>query len=285
VTTIGVESTSIITNIRQAVDRGELTLPPLPEVATRVLDMLNDEDRLELRALQNVIHADVAMTAAVLRMANSAAFGGLQPISELDRAIARLGLQQVATVVVAVSAKGRFQSPDPGRMALLHALWEHSLFTALAAKRLTLMHGGEAEHAFLAGLLHDVGKLLVLKYVDETEKTQGPTQLTPYALDEVMAAVHAELGHETLVRWKIPETICRVVLRHHDSDPAADDHLLIRVQAANTISRKMGAHPHPEPDLVLMEVPAIERLNITDLDLAVLLVDLEDDFARARDLL
>lgn len=61
--------------------------------------------------------------------------------------------------------------------------------------------------------------------------------------------------------------------------------MLIRVQAANMISRKMGAHPQPQPDLNLMEVKAIERLNLTDLELAVLLVDLEDDFQRARDLL
>lgn len=276
----------IVSRVRDAVRRGELTLPPLPAVATRVLEMLQDEDHLELRKLQATIQSDGAMAASILRMANSAAFGGLQEISDLDRAISRLGLQQVASVVVALTAKSRFKSSDANQAKLLQALWDHALVTALAAKRLTALHGGETENAFLAGLLHDVGKLLVLKFADDCDgSTPDKTPVTPFVMDELMTAVHAEMGYETLKSWKIPEVIARVALLHHHPEPAAEDHLLIRVQAANMISRKMGAHPQPQPDLNLMEVQSIERLNLTDLELAVLQTDLEDDFQRARELL
>jgi hypothetical protein len=77
---------------------------------------------------------------------------------------------------------------------------------------------------------------------------------------------------------------CRVALHHHDENPDVRDLLLIRVQAANAIARKLGAHLHPEPDLDLLDVPAIERLNLTDLELATLIVDVEDEFERVRQL-
>jgi putative nucleotidyltransferase with HDIG domain len=274
--------TSIVSRVREAVRRGEMSLPPLPQVATRVLDLLKDEERLELRRLQEIIQVDAAMSASILRMANSAAFGGLQPIADLDRALARLGLQQVSSIVVAVTAKAGFRSADPRTARLVEQLWDHALFTALGAKRLAAAHGAPAETAFLAGLLHDVGKLMVLKFVDEAAES---TPITPFATDELMAELHAELGHQVLQSWKIPEPICRVALRHHEPETAAEDKLLQVVQAANAISRRAGAHPRPEPELNLLEVPAVERLSLTELDLAVLLVDLEDDFKRVRDLI
>jgi len=272
---------SIASRIREAVRGGQIGLPPLPQVATHVLDLLKDQDRLELRRLQEIIQVDAAMSASILRMANSAAFGGLQPISDLDRALARLGLQQVSSIVVAVTTKTTFHAGDPGQAQLLERLWDHSLFTALASKRLAAAHGAEAENAFLAGLLHDTGKLLVLSFV----ATAGGTPITPFATDELMTELHAELGHQVLQAWKIPDPICHVALRHHDAEPPADDRLLLVVQAANAISRKAGVHVRPEPELNLLEVAAVERLNLTELELAVLLVDLEDDFKRVRDLI
>jgi HD-like signal output (HDOD) protein len=129
--------------------------------------------------------------------------------------------------------------------------------------------------------LHDVGKLVVLKAVDHLEHQGAPT-FTPGLTTELMHILHAELGNQVLGTWRISEAIRRVALHHHDATPPGDDLLLLRVQVANAVTKRMGAHPVPQPDLNLLEVPAVERLNLGDLELASLMVDLEDEFERLR---
>jgi HD-like signal output (HDOD) protein len=260
-----------------------LVLPPLPEIASRLMQLLRDEDAADPRNVAELVGNEPAMTASILRMANPASFGGLRPVAELDEAIARLGMRQVGALVTTVAHKGHFESDDPEMKSLLHGLWDHAVASALAAKHLTALGEGDRTEAFIAGLLHDTGKLLALKGLDQLER-QG-NGFTPSVAEELMNLLHTELGHTVLRSWKIAEPICRVALHHHDSEPAPDDLLLLRVQAANTIARKLGAHPHPDPDLDLFEAPSIERLNIGDLELAALMVDVEDEIHEVRRLL
>ena len=276
---------SLADGIREAVKRGEFCLPPLPELATRVLDLLRDDDGADSRRVAELVRNDQAVTATLLRMANSAAFGGLKEVTELSQAITRVGLRQVSSVLTALLHKGNFETANAARLTLFRCLWDHAVATAIAAKYLTASGGGDPEEAFLAGLLHDTGKLVVLKAVDEVTRREPGTNLTDAVVEELTDLLHAELGHSTLVRWKLPGPICRVALHHHDEQPASGDVLLMRVQAADAISRKMGAHPHPDPDMNLLEVPAVERLNLNDLELATLMVDLEDSLTAIKQLI
>lgn len=272
---------SLADQIREAVAGGTLSLPALPAVATRVLQLLHDEEA-DSAPLTELIESDPTIAASVLRVANSAVYSGLNQIADIDQAIARLGARQVGTVVTTVALKGHFATDDPVKRELLQALWNHAVATALAARRLTVAGGGDAVEAFLAGLLHDTGKLLVLRGADHLEQLDRRRPITAVVLDELIDALHVELGHHALSSWKIAEPVCRVALHHHDPNVPARDLLLLRVQAANAIARKLGAHPKPDPGLNLLEVPPIERLNLRDLELASLLVDLEDELARLR---
>lgn len=272
------DSQPLIQKIHDAVASGKVSVPPLPEIASRLLRLLQDEDRADARNVAKLVHQDPAIAATLLRLANSAAFGGLRPISDLSHAIARLGLAQVTSLVTSLMHKGHFEHPDPARQALLRALWDHAVATAVAAKALTTLTGGDPEESFLAGLLHDVGKLLILKGVDWLEKDEG-VQVTPAVLDEMMETLHTELGFRTLNDWNLPEPICRAALGHHDDEVESEDMIEVRVAAADAIARKLGAHPHPEPDLLLVGLPAMERLGLGDIELATLMVDLEDEIA------
>jgi HD-like signal output (HDOD) protein len=262
---------------------GTLSLPPLPEAALRIEELLR-RDEGDPREVGDLIQHEPAIAASVIRMANSAAFGGLREVERVDEAVARLGMRQVGVIVVAVAHKGQFTSDDPERGVLLRALWEHAVATATAARHLCGPDGAEGAEAFLAGLLHDVGKLLVVKAVDVLGK-RGVTACTPPVVDELMERLHPTLGHDTLTSWKLPGPICDVALHHHDGAPEGNDRLLARVQAANALTRRMGLHPNPEPDLDLAAVPAVERLGLTELELAALMVDVEDEFARVKTLL
>jgi HD-like signal output (HDOD) protein len=275
---------SLSTLVQDMVRSGEIALPPLPEIATRLMELLKNENAADPRTVSELLCNDPAIAASILRLANSASFGGLRHIEELDHAIARLGLRQVSALVTAVSHQGHFGHDDPDKSRLLHGLWDHSIVCAMASKHLAGLAGDDRGEAFLAGLLHDVGKLMVLKALDQIEAKDRHVPFTPVVVRELMTLLHTQLGHDVLVSWKIPEPICRVALHHHDDRVEPDDALVLRVMAANSIARKLGASENPDPGLDLFEDPAIEALHLGDLELATLMVDVEDEIAQVRSL-
>jgi putative nucleotidyltransferase with HDIG domain len=266
--------------VRAVAMSGDVVLPPLPQTGQRLLVLFNDPDLLDSGKVAEIVHTDPAIAAAMLKMANSAFFGGLQPIFDLSQAIGRLGLRRVAALVTTLVHKGQFETNDPHKAALLEGLWNQAVVSALAARRLATVTSGDPEESYLAGLLHDIGKLLALRAIDHVAARRPEIEVTPLILAEVLEADHAEFGHRVLHEWHFPEPICRAVRLHHDE--SCKDGLALRVQAADAIACKMGAHSDPDPDLVLEDVTAIERLNLTDLELAAMMVDLEDEIAALR---
>jgi putative nucleotidyltransferase with HDIG domain len=271
--------------IKRVIESRGISLPPMPEIISRLQKILSDEARASSKKIADVIRTEPAAVTTLLRMANSAAFGGLQKISDLSQAIARLGFKQVTSAVTTLVHRGHFESQDPLRAEMIQTLWGHAVATALGARHLAELTGAEPEESYVAGLLHDTGKLLVLKAVDHLQKAGKASQITPALLCELMGALHTELGQETLRSWNLPEPICNVALRHHDEGLKLSESLIIRVQAADAISRKIGEHLEPNPELDLLELHAVEQMNLSDVELASLLVDLEDEIAEVKGLL
>jgi HD-like signal output (HDOD) protein len=247
-------------------------------------ELLEDESLCDAKQVADLVHNEPAVAAALLRCANSAAFGGLRAITDLGQAVARLGLKRVSTLVTAVQVRGNFSSESAEKNELLNRLWDHAVACALVARRLASRGGRDVEEAFLAGLLHDCGKLLVLKSVDHLESTDDSLIITRPVIDELMTVMHTELGHGLLTAWNLPEPICNVALHHEDAEQGEKAPLITAVQAANAISKKLGFHLEPNPDLNLLEEPALERLEIADIELATLMVDLEDEIHAVREL-
>jgi HD-like signal output (HDOD) protein len=162
---------------------------------------------------------------------------------------------------------------------LLQDLWRHAVATAIASKHLTEMTSGEPEEAFVAGLLHDCGKLLVIKGLEDVTKGNPEPEITPALCGEIMDVLHADLGYRTLVRWHLPQAVCVAAQKHHETDAKDAGPLLLRVQAANAVARKLGHHLKPDPELDLLTLPAVERLSLSDIELASLMVDVDDEVA------
>jgi HD-like signal output (HDOD) protein len=184
--------------------------------------------------------------------------------------------------VTTLAHKAHFRSDDPVKRGVLEMLWGHAVAVALAGKHIATLTGGDPEEAFVAGLLHDVGKLLVLKTVDHLEGLEETGDVTGVVLDELMDLLHTELGHTTLTSWNLPESLCEPALPHHDEDLEASQDLVIRIQAADAVAKKIGQHTSPEPELDLLELPSIDHLNLTDIDLATLMVDVEDEIVEIK---
>src|SRR5207247_2630452 len=193
------------------------------------LAQIRNEEKADLGQISRLMLNDAAITASLLRVANSATFAGLAAVSDLDQAIGRLGLRQVGATVTALAHRGLFRPPSPERTEMLRGMWDHARASAITTRTLAESEGADAVESYLAGLLHDTGKLLVLKGIDDLEQRSGTTRLKPETVVELMEALHGELGCGVLRAWRIAEPICRVTLHHHDHLVATDDRLLLRV--------------------------------------------------------
>lgn len=254
---------------------GNVTLPPMPELALKVRELIGNDG--EIKDIAAAIEQDPAYAVAVLRYANSVAFAGLKQVADLPGATQRLGLKAVEQIVLALSAQEAFTSDDPADNHIFRTLWEHSLTTALAARRLA-MTGVSPELAFLAGLLHDVGKVIVLRCAGDLRK-QNPERFkfSELVLLEFLDELHCRIGDQFLESWNIPNEVRDAVRRHHDPEFGPDDLLPAIVSCANLLSAKLGVSLHPNPEAHLLECPAAELLHLDDVKVANLLIDVEDD--------
>lgn len=272
---------SLADRVQQLISSGEFYLPPVPALAARLQTALEDE-ATDSRKVAELIRAEPAIAASLLRTANSAAFGGLNPISDLSQAIARLGLKQVQTLVTALLVQGQFEANKESNQKLLETLWNHAIASATVARDLASREGYPAEEAFMAGLLHGIGRLIVLRALDRLMQLDSDLTPTETAIDELVEAFQFQLGYSTLRSWNLSDDICEAA---RAMDPEADppEKTILRiVQAADHIAKKLGMHPHADPDLNLMDQDAIEALEISDVEMAALMIDLEDEIDEIR---
>jgi len=268
------------TRIEELVGAGEVQLPPLPEVAIRIQEILSS-DSINMRDLGKLLTQDPAIATALLRLANSAAFGGLGRIERLSDAVQRIGLRQVGAIVTGLSLKGHFTEGAPEKLHLLQVLWDHSVTSAFAARNIARTAGANQERAFLGGLLHDCGKVLVLSALDRME-VEG-LEFAPSAalMMELMNELHTGLGYGVLTAWELPAELADVARLHEEHVEGADK-VLLAVQAANMITRKLGFHLEPDEDLMLIGHPVMDDLGLDDLAVATLMIDMEDHLAEMK---
>lgn len=203
-------------------------LPTIPHAVARLQSMLMDPG-VETEAVIQVIEADPVVTARVIRMANSAAFGMRRDIVSVRDAVALLGFVQVWNVAVATHLIDAFgteaEVPVP-----LSELWVHSLATSICARNLERSSGSKhgVELATLAGLLHDIGKVIMALHLGpqfagciETARA-ARTPLWQVERDR-LGFTHAHVGEWVLERWSLPREVSLVVRHHHTPDALPED--------------------------------------------------------------
>lgn len=194
---------------------GRVDLPLLPSAASQVLGLCQDPDA-DARSLAGLIQSDQALTAHVLRVANSAAYMPLVPIVSLQQAIGRLGLATLAEIAIAVAMKGRVFDV-PGYEGLAQELWLHSVVTAGVAREIARLRRANVEGAFLSGLIHDVGRPVVLQGVlDLAEEVDE--EVDEAELFEAMDRLHPGVGAMLIAQWGLPEWMAAAALCHHEPE-------------------------------------------------------------------
>jgi len=190
-----------------------VSLPSLPKVVQEVMRMLDSED-VDINILANTIEQDAVIAAKVLKMANSSFYGVTRAVKNIDDAVAILGLAKIRSLVLACGVTGAFtEVPSLD----LKRFWRHSLVAASISREIAKQLGKESEVPYIAGLLHNIGDLLIhlvfpvtSSEVDDlclgvsTEKRQAVER-------EVIGLDHCQIGEELAIRWSFPHEIARAL--------------------------------------------------------------------------
>jgi putative nucleotidyltransferase with HDIG domain len=192
-------------------------LPSLPSLVIEILENFNNE-KLDAHTLANKIVRDQGIVARVLRVANSPFFGLSGRVGSIFEAVSVLGVNNLRGLVTAAAVIGAF--PIQGKDFDWEAFWRHGIATAACAKALAKHSGLSQETAFTAGLLHDVGKLVMGIYfpkalVHAHQFYQGSSIETLQAERATLGLDHAALGGEVAKRWHFPPAIREAVELHH----------------------------------------------------------------------
>jgi len=223
-------------------------LNTLPEVTQRILAITEDPDS-SARDLNEVLKHDMALSAKLLRVVNSAFYGLPERVSDLDRAIVLLGFQAVRNLAVAVTMASLFAGEGP-QVAGFSAkgLWQHCVATAVTARNIVNVAGFRSlrEEAFLAGIIHDIGILVEYQFAGERfvqlvgRVDQGTALLE--AERNALDMTHQEIGQALTELWKFPQNMQFVTSYHHRPTALADEHRLLPavVALAEEVSNGCG---------------------------------------------
>jgi putative nucleotidyltransferase with HDIG domain len=191
----------------------DLEVPLLSSVMWELIQ-LSGTDCTDARQLSDLIHRDQTLAAHVLRVANSAAFQPRMPLISLQQAVSWLGTDRLLELAFTLALRTRVFHV-PGYEADLRALWEHSVATAMYAKAIAPSVRTAPEGAFLCGLLHDIGKPLVLQLLVDLQDDVG-VLLAPPLLRAAIDSYHDLAGSRLASCWALPLHVSECILYHHD---------------------------------------------------------------------
>jgi len=225
-------------------------LPPFPSIAVKLLQLLSDEE-VQVKKLIELLRSDAALSAELLRRANSAMYGARTQVASLQQGLVLLGFDQVRSLAMAVALGSYVKSAM--RIAALRRCWRHSLATALLSERLAKAVSFEADRAYTAGLLHDIGLLgLMVNYPKEyanlllvSRENNLDLRVTEQAMFDVD---HCEAGAWLARQWSFPTEILDSVRRHHDPVDFTNYGLLAITQSSVLLSDALGFGVQPPPD-------------------------------------
>lgn len=268
---------SLIDVINRFIEADKVVLPVFNAAAASMQQELAKKEP-NIQVVEKIITADQALATQVLKIANSSFYRGLNEVGSVRAAIMRLGMREIAKVVLLATSRNHFKSTDKTINLLMKKLWQHAVGCAYGTVWLARRHayGVEQSQAFFGGLFHDVGKLLVLVLIEQIKRHNPSLKITDALLLEAMDRLHAREGGKLLAKWNMPEYFCVIAREHHSS--ALDDKniLMLLVRMANLACHKIGIGLVRTPSLILPATLEADLLNLSEIDLAELEIALED---------
>jgi len=241
----------------------KITLPALPEVVIKTRKLLDDENSTA-NQISRAISSDATITTRMLRLVNSPLYRSDHKIEEVKAAITRLGNKNVRSVITTLAMEQLYSTAfSKPIQKILHETWQHSAHVAalcyLIARDYTSLHPLDPDEAMLAGLIHDIGKLPILEYIEMVPDLM----INEVAMRKVIEILHTRIGKLVLKTWNFSDELISVVAEHEDlmRDPGPNPDYTDIVIVANLLTHIGSKHPYTQLDW--SKIPAFKRLGMT----------------------
>ncbi len=192
-----------------------LELPVLPDVAGQVVTLCNQE-ACDAKQLAGLITRDQAMAGNLMRLVNSPLYAPPTPLVSLQQAIARLGIKRIREIALIIACEAKVFCV-PGHETWVAQQFRHALAAAAFAQEIARSKRWNVEEAFLCGLLHDVGRPVLLQTLIDLHTRHG-CALDDNALDHAIDRLHAYVGSQLVTAWTLPARLSETIHHHHHPD-------------------------------------------------------------------
>lgn len=239
-----------------AIENDSLVLPTLPEVALKVREIAEDPDS-SINQLVAVIGDDAALTTRIIRVCNSPLLRGAREIENLNMAVSRLGMTYTSNLATGLAMEQMFQATSEMVDKRMREVWQKSTEIAGISHVLATHYTKlKPDQATLAGLVHQIGALPILKYVEDND-----IQISSVMLDNIIDELHPLIGCKILEKWDFPEELKKVPeeYRNFDRNVSQPDYADV-VMIANLQAIAGSNHPHAEMDWT--NISAFNRLGL-----------------------
>lgn len=233
-------------DFRKKILRQLKDLPPMPQIVFKARNLLADPES-EMRDLSSLLESDQAIATKVLKLANSAYYGLSGKVSSIRHASSMLGFKALGQLISMVGTSAVLGKTLKGYDLDSAGTWRHSLMAASASRIIALQKNQALENdAFSAGLIHDVGKLVLDRHVNKRKSdferlTEGGRNSMLAAEQHILGLDHAEIGFEVCQYWNIPESISTAIKFHHQPSRSEGDELAYIIFMANSIANMAKA--------------------------------------------
>ena len=207
-------------NKPEALLKGLAELSSLPFIYIKINEAVNNPQS-SIKDISEIISGDPGLTSRLLRLVNSAFYGFPSKIETVNRALLMVGMQQMRDLALATSVMSLFKG-IPGHLVSMESLWRHSVACGLAARMLATVRqsGTNVELLFTAGIIHDIGRLVIYKKIPETAQemilrckdSKEPLYLVE---KEMLGFDHSDLGRMLAQSWNLPPSLEEVLAYHH----------------------------------------------------------------------
>lgn len=266
-------------------------LSTLSAVAAQLLKLVGDENH-SLRDVVKVIETDAALTTKVLRVANSAAYGRGRQITSVQRAIAHLGEIMVVSIAVGSCTEKMFNTPLEGYNAEAGELWDHSLRTAIAARKVArfTLKPINPDVAFTGGLLHDIGKSILSEFLaekaDKVLELYGKGEAFDYldAERDMIGTDHAQVGFALAQQWSLPEMLTDCIRHHHQPSASqeANRFVVYTVHIADFISMMGGTGTGSDSFAYTLDADLPKYISMHKKDFERVMLEVHEEFVIAK---
>ena len=225
-----IDKTEFIKKIAQDVSSGKIELPPVPDIIVKLNSALKN-DNTTVVDIAKIIMSDQILTSKILKIVNSSYYARYGKITSLQQAIIYMGLKTLISIVT-VYTLGATTTHNADK---IKTVLKHSLITAFIARHLSPYLSVDPEEAFVCGLLHDIGKTVILEHLHGQ-------QITDELMNDILARFHTNIGFLLAVKWKFSDVVKETIRLHHNPDGSEKfKDILQLVSTANRLANNLNS--------------------------------------------